>query len=226
MIQSILSNLAILLLGHLVMTTLVTYQSRLPKNLFSILSVALFSSTVIAMFYLPIQFGEFRLDLRLIPLIILAMFRGWKITIPVLVIASLWRLGMGSSGALPGVVFGMLLPTIFALIYYKYNRNFQNFVEKIIVVSACWFISDFPIVFILPDGWTVFKDIFLLRYGSFLIATFTYYAFIQLEYKRRALTNELSFLATHDSLTKLLNKSAFVEKIDYQIIYILRSISL
>src|SRR5690625_6224545 len=82
MFQSILSNLAIILFGHLLMTSLISYRKHIPRRLLQILIVLLYSGTIVTMFYLPIQFGEYRLDLRLIPLIFLALFRGWKVTIP------------------------------------------------------------------------------------------------------------------------------------------------
>lgn len=84
MFQSILSNLAIILLGHLLMSTLMNYRKCLSKSLVFICIVLLFSGVIITMFYLPIQFGEYRFDLRLIPLIFLALFRGWKATLPIL----------------------------------------------------------------------------------------------------------------------------------------------
>lgn len=96
MVQSILSNLAIILLGHLLMSTLMNYRGRFTKVTLNCSIVLLFSTVVIAMFYLPIRFdANYQVDLRLIPLLLLAIFRGWKITLPVLVISSAWRLGMG-----------------------------------------------------------------------------------------------------------------------------------
>ncbi|PWA04811.1 hypothetical protein DCC39_18640 [Pueribacillus theae] len=217
MFQSILSNLAILLLGHLLMSTLMQYRERLSKSLVFICIVLLFSGVIITMFYLPIQFGEYRLDLRLIPLIFLSLLRGWKITLPILVIASIWRLFMGGDGAIPGIIFGMIMPTLFALAFYNPNKNQSVNLKRVLIITGCWFISDFPIIFIFPNGMEVFKNIFLIRYISFLGVAFIYYTFVLLAYKNEALKNQLKFLASHDPLTKLLNRSTFVEIVEEKI---------
>src|SRR5690625_4298719 len=140
MFQSILSNLAIILFGHLLMTSLISYRKHIPRRLLQILIVLLYSGTIVTMFYLPIQFGEYRLDLRLIPLIFLALFRGWKVTIPTLMIVSVWRLIMGEAGAVPGVVFGMVLPTLFCLVLYNAKNYKMNPLFQIMIITVCWFI--------------------------------------------------------------------------------------
>ena len=104
MIQSILSNLAIILLMHLIMCIIVDNRKRLPSQLFSLFIVLLFSGAVISMYYLPIEFGGgYRVDLRLIPLIFSAYFRGWKVTLPVLIIVTVWRFFAGGIGSIPGI---------------------------------------------------------------------------------------------------------------------------
>ncbi|MEC1718721.1 GGDEF domain-containing protein [Schinkia azotoformans] len=217
MFQSILSNLAIILLGHLLMSTLMNYRERFPEKLLYMCIVILFSGVIITMFYLPIQFGGYRLDLRLIPLLLLAVFRGWRITLPVLFVVSTWRYLMGGDGAVPGTIFGMILPTLFTLAYYKFKTKKSNVIEMVLIITVCWLISDFPILIIVPDGMRIFKDIFLLRYASFLGATFIYYSFILLEYKREALKKQLTFLAMHDPLTKLLNRNEFIKVVEEKI---------
>ncbi len=217
MFQSILSNLAIILLGHLLMSTLMNYRERFPEKLLYMCIVLLFSGVIITMFYLPIHFGGYRLDLRLIPLLLLAVFRGWRVTLPVLFIVSTWRYFIGGDGAVPGIMFGMILPTLFTLAYFMFKKKKSKVIEMVLVVSVCWLISDFPIVFIVPNGIEIFKDIFLIRYASFLGATFIYYSFIVLEYKREALKEQLTFLARHDPLTKLLNRTEFIKAIEGKI---------
>lgn len=214
MFQSILSNLGVILFGHLLMSTLMNYRERFSKKLVFISIVILFSGVIITIFYLPIQFGGYRLDLRLIPLILLAFFRGWKITIPVLIIVSAWRLCMGGDGAVPGIIFGMILPTLFTLTFYKRSKVLSNYLKKILIITVCWFMSDFPVIFIVPNGREIFQNIFLLRYTSFLGVAFIYYAFIILEYKREDLKRQLEFLAWHDPLTQLLNKNRFIKMVE------------
>ena len=214
MIQSILSNLAIILLGHLFMSILVSQKSRLSERVFSICIVLLFSIVIISMFYLPIEIDGYNFDLRLIPLMFLAIFRGWKIALPTLIIVCTWRYFMGGVGTLPGILAGMIGPTLFVLLFYSFKKEVGNIYEKIFVITICWFISDFPIVFIIPNGWEVFKGFFLIRYTSFLIVAFTYYAFIKAEHKKEYYKKQLERMAWHDQLTNLLNRSKFIELIE------------
>ncbi|WP_216828522.1 GGDEF domain-containing protein [Alkalihalobacterium elongatum] len=215
--QSILSNLAIVLLMHLMMSTIMNYRDRLNKRLVSVSIIVIFSGAVISMFYLPIEFGEYKLDLRLIPLVFLALLKGWKTTIPVLIIVSAWRFFMGGDGAVPGIVFGMVGPTLLALAFFNKNNIHTMLLHKFVIVTFCWFISDFPIIFIIPDGLELFKSIYLIRYGSFIGAAFILYSLTILEYKREVLKQRLEFLATHDQLTKLLNKKRFFNVVEKKI---------
>ena len=179
MIQSILSNLAIILFMHLIMTVIVGNRKRLPDQLFFIFIVLLFSGAVISIFYLPITFGEgYRVDLRLIPLMFLAYMRGWKVTLPVLLIVSVWRFFEGGVGAVPGIIFGMVGPTLFTLAFYKPSKLLNHYIEKFVIVTGCWFISDFPIVYLVPNGLDIFEQIFIGRYLSFLGVSIILYAFI------------------------------------------------
>lgn len=210
MIQSILSNLAVILLSHLVVTTLISYKERFSKYILRIIIVLVMSLTIISMFYLPIQLGEYRFDLRLIPFIMLALFGGWRFTLPVLIIASIWRLTLGGDGAFPGIVFGMIIPTLFALVYAQVFKNPARVWDKILLVSICWALSDIPLMFLLDNGENILKKIGLLRYSSFLIATFIYYTVIKIENGRNEMKQQLQFLATHDQLTKLLNRQEYI----------------
>ena len=214
MIQSILSNLAIILLGHLFMSMLASQKKRLSEKVFSICIVLLFSIVIISVFYLPIQIDGYNLDLRLIPLMFLAIFRGWKIALPTLIIVCTWRYSMGGVGTMPGILAGMIGPTLFVLLFYSLKKEVGNIYEKIFVITICWFISDFPIVFIIPNGWEVFKGFFLIRYTSFLIVAFTYYAFIKAEHKKDYYKKQLERMAWHDQLTNPLNRSKFIELIE------------
>lgn len=53
------------------------------------------SASVITMFYLPIEFEGYRVDLRMIPLIFLAYFGNWRLTLPILLIVCVWRVLIG-----------------------------------------------------------------------------------------------------------------------------------
>lgn len=214
MIQSILSNIAIILLGHLLMGMLRTQRKLLSNAFMSIGIVLLFSAVIISMFYLPIRIDGYNFDLRLIPLIFLAIFHGWKMTIPTLIIVCMWRYFMGGVGMMPGILAGMIGPTLFVLLYYTIKKDLHNIYEKIWIITVCWFISDFPIVFIIPNGWEVFKGFFLIRYSSFLIVAFIYYFFIKSEYNREYYKVQLERMAWYDQLTNLLNRRKFIELIE------------
>ena len=211
MIQSILSNLAIILLGHLFMSMLMNQKNRLSERFFFICIVLLFSTVIISMFYLPIEIDGYNFDLRLIPLIFLAIFRGWKITLSTLIIVCTWRYFMGGVGTVPGILAGMIGPTLFVLLFHSLKKEVSKLYEKVFIITVCWFISDFPIVFIIPNGWEVFKGFFLIRYTSFLIVAFTYYAFIKAEHNKEYYKKQLEQMAWHDQLTNLLNRSKFIE---------------
>lgn len=216
MIQSILSNLAVMLLGHLLMSTIVDYKKKLSAKAFNALIIFIFSSVIISIFYLPITFGEngeYRLDLRLIPLVFLAFFRGWKVALPVLVITVIWRLLIGGDGAIPGTLFGMIIPTLFALIFHNPTRTAKVNRKDFFIITICWFISDIPMIFFIPNGLEIFKNIFVLRYLSFIVVAFVYYTFIILAHKNEAFKKQLEFLASYDSLTNLLNRNTFLEKV-------------
>lgn len=212
MIQSILSNLAVILLSHLAVTTLLGYRERFSRRRLQFYIVILMSITVISMFYLPIQFSNYRLDLRLIPLIMLAIFSGWHITMPVLVIACIWRYFLGGDGAIPGIVFGMSLPTIFALVYMRIIGNRKKVWDIFVLITICWFISDIPLIFYPYDGLEILKQIGFLRFSSFLLATFIYYTIIEIENGRLIMKQQLEFLATHDQLTKLLTRQECIRR--------------
>ena len=214
MIQSILSNLAIILLGHLLMGVLVNQKKRLSNIVYSVLIVLLFSTVIISMFYLPIEMDGYKFDLRLIPLIFLAMFRGWRITLVILTVVSIWRYYMGGVGTIPGIFAGMVAPTLFVILYYALKKQVNTRYEKVLIITICCLISDFPIVFIIPNGWEVFKGFFLIRYTSFILVAFTYHSFIEAEYKKEYYKNKLEQMAWYDQLTNLFNRKKFIEQIE------------
>lgn len=214
MLQSILSNLAIILLMHLIIHSLKNYRKRLPKKLYTLLLVLTVSASVISMFYLPIEFEGYRVDLRMIPLVFLAYFSNWKLTLPILLIVSIWRVLMGGVGTTPGILFGMIGPTLLTLAVYKNNKYPHSYIDKIVLITVCWLISDFPIVFIVPNGLAIFKSIVIWRYTSLIGAASVFYYFVLMERKRYSLNNQLEFIAWHDSLTKLLNRNKFFEIVE------------
>lgn len=211
MIQSILSNLAIILMMHLVMSMLMSYKKQLSARFVYVATILLVSMSVISMFYLPIRFGGFLLDMRFIPLVFYGYFWGWKMALPPLLIAALWRFFMGGDGAIPGIIFGMVAPTLLALIFHHRSKIEGEYLHKILLILACWFICDFPIVFFIPGGVEIFQRIGLLRLTTFVGTSIIWYSFIMLERQRSSLNERLQKLAGEDPLTRLLNKRRFYE---------------
>lgn len=211
MVQSILSNIAIILLMHLVMSMLTNMRREKGSQLASVAIVFVVAASVISMFYLPISFNGYALDMRFIPLIFLAYIQGWKLAIPALIISLLWRYFMGGAGAVPGIFYGMVGPTLLALVFHHRSKLHGRYVEKIMLVVACWLISDVPIIFYVPNGLEFFKNIALIRSSTFIGTAVILYTFIILERQRKSLNERLERLAGEDPLTKLLNKRRFYE---------------
>lgn len=214
MFQSILSNIAIILLMHLTMTFISDNHKKIPLFFRKVITVSLVSCCTIILFYLPIRLNEnFFVDMRFIPLIFLAYFQGW-IAIPALLIASAWRFFMGGAGTVPGIVFGMALPTIIALAFHPRSHLKKHYIEKISIVLLCWIVCDFPIIFIVPNGWEIFKNTALFRVTSFIVTAVILYIFIMQDRQRRFLNSQLEKMADEDPLTKLLNKRKFYEVVE------------
>jgi len=215
--QSILSNIAIILLMHLTMTFISDNQKKIPLFFRKVITVAMVSSCTITLFYLPIHLNEnYFVDMRFIPLIFLAYLQGW-IVIPALLIASAWRFFMGGAGMVPGIVFGMVLPTIIALAFHPRSHLKKHYIEKISIVLLCWVVCDFPIIFIVPNGWEIFKNTALFRVTSFIVTAVILYIFIMQDRQRRYLNSQLEKMADEDPLTKLLNKRKFYEVVEEKI---------
>ncbi|MED1951369.1 diguanylate cyclase [Brevibacillus centrosporus] len=204
-IQSTLSNIAIIFFMHLCMVEILNNENRLTPSFAQTGRILIMSSAVISMFYLPIQYGEYRFDLRLIPLVFFSVRWGWELAIPTLLITALWRLFLGGEGSVPGVVFGMILPVFVALVYRTIQGTGLHPVSIVFLFTVGWFISDIPIIIFVPDGWSVFKEIFLVRYVSYLLTALLLYLFIVNAERDRRVKKKLQYDADHDPLTGLYN---------------------
>lgn len=214
MLQSILSNVAIILLLHLTMTVVMNFKEKFSPLYINVLMILLISASVISMFYLPIRFNGYWVDMRFIPLIFAAYLQGWKPTIPSLLISSLWRFLMGGEGMIPGILFGLVGPTLFSLAFHSHANLTGKYLEKIGIVIASWLICDLPIIFLVPNGWGFFEDIAFVRSTSFVITSVILYIYIAQNRKLHFLYRELEKLAGEDPLTKLSNKRKFFEVVD------------
>ncbi|MEH7381301.1 diguanylate cyclase [Bacillus sp. JJ1533] len=208
-LQPTLSNIAIILFMYLCISILVTNRKSINKYLFSASVLFLTSVCVIFLFYLPIRIEDYKFDLRLVPLVVFTLLLGWKHAIPALVIAVSWRLGMGGVGAMPGVVFGMILPVFLALLFHKKDRAMPSPLALFILMTACWLTSDLPILFLVPNGGEVFGQIYLVRILALQVSAFILYFFIYQLDREVVLKRKLRFYAERDPLTGLYNMRYF-----------------
>ncbi len=212
--QSVLSNTAIIFFMHLVISTLFQYKQLFSKRIIDTLYVIIISVSVISMFYLPIQFGEYRFDLRLIPLVFAAYRKEWGTAASTLLITTSWRYFLGGAGAVPGIIFGMILPVILTRLISILKKKRESQLTYFAVFTLAWFISDFPIIFIVPDGWSIFLEISPLRFVSTIINSLFLYVFIKQSIKQEELVEQLQFYAERDPLTGLYNRRTFINKLE------------
>ncbi|WP_075981829.1 GGDEF domain-containing protein [Bacillus massilinigeriensis] len=206
-IQSSLSNIAIIFLMHLCLDMLIKRRRKKDWDFFPVSMIAVISVAVILMFYLPIKYGGYSLDLRMIPLILFAYKWGGKYVIPAVFITSLWRLGMGGDGAIPGVIFGLILPVFAGIIFRKMVIESPNIKLPTLfwLILTGWFICDVPVIFFVPDGLAVFTEIVFIRLVSFLLTGFTLNFFITNTEKELRMRDKLKYYAERDPLTDLFN---------------------
>ncbi|MFD2372138.1 GGDEF domain-containing protein [Brevibacillus sp. GCM10020057] len=209
-IQSILSNVAIIFFMHACLVELVKNEGKLSPSFVRIGRILVVSLAVISMFYLPIQYGEYRFDLRLIPLVVMAVLLGWKAVIPTLLITSLWRLSLGGEGSFPGIIFGMVLPVLAALLYKSIRQSPKLHLPSLIVLTCvAWFISDVPIIFWVPDGFMVFKQLMAIRLTTCVTTALILYVLIGRAERELQVKQTLQYYADHDPLTGLYNIRSF-----------------
>ncbi|MEH7384253.1 diguanylate cyclase [Bacillus sp. JJ1521] len=208
-LQPTLSNIAIILFMYLCISILVTNRKSINKYIFSGSVLLLTSACVIFLFYLPIRYEGYQFDLRLVPLVIFTLLLGWKHAIPALVLTVSWRLGMGGVGAMPGVLFGMILPVLLALLFHKKERAMPSPFSLFLLMTACWLASDLPILFLVPNGVEVFGEIYFVRILALQVSAFILYFFISQLDREVVLKRKLRFYAERDPLTGLYNMRYF-----------------
>ncbi len=213
MIQSILSNFAILFLMHIVIEKLESSRTYIRREWINVLVVIVVSVSVISMFYLPISFNGYHFDLRFIPLLFIALNRPRRITLTILLIVIIFRWIMGGEGALPGIIYGLVLPTLFTMLFRIKKYNALNLFSVLLICTVDWIISDLPIIFIVPNGWQIFEQMAVLRYTAFIVATIVLYVLIYNARTRIQLETQLMYESKHDQLTGTLNKNALLATI-------------
>ncbi|MCH1625047.1 GGDEF domain-containing protein [Ferdinandcohnia quinoae] len=213
-LESSLANMAIILFMHVCLSILIDNKRHFPSYLFPIGMITLTSVTVISLFYLPIKYGGYQFDLRLIPLVFFAIKWGWRYVIPALIITGSWRLNMGGDGAVLGVIFGMAIPVLITLFLLFFKKTKPGPISLFSLFCICWLSSDLPIVYFVQDGWNVFKEIFLVRFLSFMLTGFILYLLILNSERELKLKKRLQFYAERDPLTGLYNMRFFKSHIE------------
>ncbi|WP_158217584.1 GGDEF domain-containing protein [Lottiidibacillus patelloidae] len=212
-LQLILANIALLFMMHVLLSAVHSKLKPFNTKFTYLLQVTIVSLTSIAMLYFPIAFGDFRFDFRALPLMLLAFILGWKHTIPALILVSLVRFSFGGEGAIPGVIYGTMIPTIVAMLLSKNAFAMKNVFRYLTGSVAVILSSDLFIIIVVPNGWEVFKDIFPLRFLFFVSSAYMIYLMVMENRKRLELQNRLKFFANHDPLTGLYNNRRFFEKV-------------
>jgi diguanylate cyclase len=193
------------------------YKPCIPKRAGEFLIIFFGIAATISMFYLPIRFEEYFLDLRLIPLLFLAIMRGWNTALPVLFVASIWRLIMGGPGAVPGTLFGMIFPTIVGLYFFQGETPRYHFKKIAIATTIAWILSDFPTLFFFSLSVDEALQLITFRYVSIIGSSFIFYIFIINGIQQEDQRRRLNQLADFDPLTGLYNKRKFLEVMSEQI---------
>lgn len=217
MIQSILSNLAIILMVHLLMTVIAQYKGRMTHRSSQLFMMSLVTVSVIGIFYLPIRLGAYHFDLRMLPLLFFAYFHGWRVVVIPLVLICLWNYSIIGGNFFTDILFQMVIPTMIALLYNIFTKEKNNILQLLGVVMISWFISDVPIIFTVANGVHIFTEVAFIRLVSFVFVTIIWYIFIQETKQRSMLHQQLERRAREDSLTELLNRRTFFEVVEKQI---------
>ncbi|MBT2758389.1 diguanylate cyclase [Mesobacillus foraminis] len=211
MVQAILSNLGILLLMHLMINTCLylNQTKKIHDTLIPIIHIAIVTGTVITMFYFPINYQGLNFDFRLVPLIFLALFHGWKYTIPVVLIVSVY-LGLAEGNMnIQEVLFTTMFPPFMALLSYPLNRNKMHYLKTFWIIIVSWLVSDLAIVLASPSGLAIFQELALIRASSILLCSYILYFFIYSGTAHLQLTKQLQVYAESDPLTGLYNMRKF-----------------
>lgn len=215
MVQSVLANLGVLLLMHLMINTIYHFQQQriIPHTFVAIFHILIVTAATIAMFHFPIQMESHLFDLRLIPIIFIAYFHGWKYSIPVVILAALYRY-MSGEGLGQEIIFGILTPSFLPMVFYFIKGKKMHITKPIMVITACWLLSDIPLLSLIGAGELSLAKIAFFRYISLIFAGLIMYFLIFFSLRHLDVLKKLQYFADHDSLTGLYNMRRFEEIIN------------
>ncbi|WP_274362794.1 GGDEF domain-containing protein [Paenibacillus thermotolerans] len=212
-IQATLSNAAVIFIMHLFIVYVLDVRKRVANYAVWTAIAAIVALSCAAMQYLPVKYGAFRFDLMLIPLLLTALWWGWRLAFPVLAAIVLWRLAIDGAGASAETLFGVVLPVLFALLYARYDKSPVKSWRLIVPLSGAWLISSLPTIFAAGGGWSRWMQIVPFQYPIFLITALLLDFLIRKEEAERRTMERYRYDADHDSLTDLYNMRTFEETI-------------
>jgi diguanylate cyclase len=212
MVQAMLANLGVLLLMHLMINTIYHFQQqRIISHSFAIIyHILIVTSATIAIFHFPILMESHLFDLRLIPIIFIAYFHGWKYSLPVVILAALYRY-MSGEGLGQDVIFGILIPSLLPMVFYFIRGKKMHITKPIMVITACWLISDIPLLTLVANGELSLTKVAFFRYIALIFAGLIMYCLIFFSLKHLEVLKKLQYFADHDPLTGLYNMRKFEE---------------
>ncbi|TLS35361.1 diguanylate cyclase [Pseudalkalibacillus caeni] len=211
MIESILSNIAILLLMHLCINTL--YLKKLPTKLTGALHIAGTIFTIVCFYFVAYKINGFYFDYRVIPIAIIGLFHGWKYAFPVIIVSALARLGFGGEGAVFEILFTLVIPGTATSLLHLFSFNALTYKRGFIFFTFIWLIADLPLILQVADAAELYQWL-PIRFVSFHFLSLLMYFFITNGWKQLEMIEKLQFYAEHDQLTGLYNLRKFIQLID------------
>ena len=211
--QSLLANFSILLFMHLCLQSIyyIAFRNRLPDRFIACLHVVVVAIGIVFLYMFPVTLNGYRFDLRTIPMVILVLYHGYQLGIPVLVIITIARFAFPGEFVFLELLFTLIIPTTATILFRQKLIMNLSYLKLFLYFTGIWFISDAIVGYIISENITIFS--YLIRFLSFQLAAMIMYFFIQTSTKNLEMSKQLLFYAEHDSLTGLLNIRSFLKKV-------------
>ncbi|MCA0991741.1 GGDEF domain-containing protein [Pseudalkalibacillus hwajinpoensis] len=210
--ESLLANFSILLFMHLCIQSVyyIAFQKRWPDQVVEVAHVLIVVIGIFFLYQLPVVLNNYWFDLRTIPMVILILYHGSRLGVPVLIIVTLARFAFPGEFIMLELLFTLFIPTVVTLLIRE--RLFRNltYLNLFLYFIGIWLISDAIIGYIISDSVTIYS--YFIRFLSFQLSALIMYFFIQTSTRNLEMSEQLRFYAEHDSLTGLLNLRSFLRK--------------
>jgi len=136
MVETLLINILFLIFPVLLLVIFFENQEKLQSKVFFMIFFAI--SMILCMVY-PIQLEiGFIFDLRYIPFIIVALYGGYKMVLPLYIILNLYRYMIGGEGTTESLLFSTAIFLLVPLISRKFE-NYNSRKRVIVGISAAVF---------------------------------------------------------------------------------------